>query len=61
MSRDLNWDAESRLHEFECAIDTLDKIRDGLPDDRATANALSAVYTNLCALYSDFKDRLLFD
>lgn len=61
MSRNLNWDAEARLHDFECAIDTLDKIRDGLPDDRATANALSAVYSSLCSVYADFKDRLLFE
>ena len=34
-----NWDIEARLYDFECAIDTLDKISDGLPDDRKTTNA----------------------
>lgn len=61
MSLNQNWHAESRLDDFECTIDTPDKIRDGLPDDRETANALSVVYGNLCVLYAEFKERPLFD
>lgn len=52
-----NWDAESRLNDFERNIDTLDKVRDGLPDDRVTANALSLIYGNLCQLYAELKDQ----
>jgi len=52
------WDAEQALYEFECTIDTVDKIRDGLPDDRATANALTAIHERLCGLHGQFKERL---
>ena len=59
MPNNNTWDAEARLYDLECAIDTLDKIRDGLPDDRTTANALGVVNDSLCKLYSELKERLL--
>lgn len=54
-----NWDIEADLYEFECAIDILDKISDGLPEDRTTTNALNGVHAKLCKIYADFRARLL--
>lgn len=54
-----NFDAEAHLYEFECAIDTLDKIADGLPEDRTTANALTGLHQKLCKLYAISKAALL--
>lgn len=53
-----NWDIEADLYEFECVIDTLEKISDGLPDDRTTTNALNGVHAALCKVHADFKARL---
>lgn len=54
-----NWDIEARLYEFECVIDTVEKISDGLPEDRATSNALNGVHSALCKVYAEFKEGLL--
>jgi len=54
-----NWDIEANLYEFECVIDTVEKISDGLPEDRATTNALNGVHRNLCNVYAEFKARLV--
>ena len=54
-----NWDIEADLYEFECIIDTLEKISDGLPEDRTTTNALNGVHGSLCKVYAEFKARLL--
>jgi len=44
-----NWDAESDLYQFECALDTLDLISDGLPDDKRISNALNGLHGALAA------------
>lgn len=54
-----NWDAEALLYEFECEIDTLDKISDGLPDDIITTNALNGLHAKLSNIYANFKAELL--
>ena len=54
-----NWDIEADLYVFECIIDTLDKISDGLPEDRTTTNALNGVHNSLCKVHAEFKARLL--
>ena len=54
-----NWDIEADLYVFECIIDTLDKISDGLPEDRTTTNALNGVHSSLCKVHAEFKARLL--
>jgi len=54
-----NWDIEANLYEFECVIDTVEKISDGLPEDRATTNALNGVHRNLCKVYAEFRARLV--
>lgn len=61
MSVHKNWDAESRLYDLECAIDTLDKVKDGLPEDRTTANALGLIHSSLCHTYAELKSWLLSD
>jgi len=53
-----NFDAEASLYELECVIDTLDKISDGLPDDRTTSNAIVGICAKLSNIYADFKARL---
>jgi len=55
-----NWDIESRLYEFECALDTLDLISDGLPDDRKTSNALNGLHDILSKIHAEFKVNMLF-
>lgn len=55
------FDAEASLFEFECMIDTLDKISDGLTEDRTTSNALIGVHTTLCKIYADFRTHLMED
>ena len=55
----LNWDAEAPLYRFECIIDTVEKIADGLQEDRTTQNALNCVHEQLCGLYKEFEDRLM--
>ena len=54
------WDAETHLIEFGRALDTLDVISDGLPDDPRTANAIISVHDNLSNIHAEFKARLLF-
>ena len=54
-----DFDAEDRLFEFECIIDTIDKISDGLLDDRTTSNALIGIHAHLCKIHADFKARLM--
>jgi len=58
-SNEPNWDIESNLYEFECALDTLDLISDGLPDDRRTTNALNGLHYTLSKIYADFKISLI--
>lgn len=53
------WDAEAQLYRFECAIDTLDKISDGLPDDPVTTNALNGLHECLSNIHAEFKAELL--
>ena len=55
----LQWDSETSLNDFVRAIDMLDKISDGLPDDPITANALIGIHNNLSKIYAEFKDNLL--
>ena len=45
------WDAEAHFLEFEQALDTLDIISDGLPDDPKLSNALNALHSKLSELY----------
>lgn len=54
-----NWDAELRLYKFECIIDTVAKIADGLSEDRTTQNALNFVQEALSAMHEDFTERLM--
>jgi len=54
-----NWDAESDLYQFECALDTLDLISDGLPDDKRISNALNGLHDNLSKIHADFKAKLI--
>lgn len=56
-----NWDIEAHLYELECVIDTVDKISDGLPEDRTTTNALNGVHASLSKFHAEFKARLLSD
>ena len=56
-----NWDIEAHLYEFECVIDTVEKISDGLPEDRTTTNALNGVHSSLSKVHAEFKARLLGD
>ncbi len=54
-----NWDAEVPLYRFECLIDIIEKIADGLPEDQTTQNALNGVQEQLCGLHKEFKGRLM--
>ena len=54
-----NWDIESDLYQFECALDTLDLISDGLPDDIRISNALNGLHDKLSKIHADFKTRLM--
>jgi len=54
-----NWDAETPLYRFECIIDTVAKIADGVTDDPTTQNALNFVNEALEAMHRDFSDRLI--
>lgn len=49
------WDAEAHFLEFEQALDTLDLISDGLPDDPKIANVLNALYDKLTGIYKNSK------
>ena len=49
------WDAEAHFLEFEQALDTLDIISDGLPDDPKLSNALSALHGKFTESYLDSK------
>ena len=49
------WDAEAHFLEFEQALDTLDLISDGLPDDPKVSNALSALHGKFTEIYLDSK------
>ena len=53
------WDAEGALLEFSQALDILDVISDGLPDDPRVSNALNGVHNKLTKVYSDFSSKLL--
>lgn len=53
--------SENNLYRLECAIDTLERLSDGLTDDPTTANALNGVHANLCEVYANFKAQLLPD
>jgi len=55
-----NWDIETCLYEFECALDTLDLISDGLPDDRKASNALNGLHHTFSKIHAEFKTKLLF-
>jgi len=55
----LKRDAEAPLYRFECLIDTIAKIADGLPEDRTTQNALNGIHEALRALHTEFEQRLL--
>lgn len=54
-----NWDAESDLYRFECALDTLDLISDSLPDDIRISNALNGLHSEFSKIHANFKTRLL--
>ena len=54
------WDAEAKLYEFECALDALDLISDGLPDDLRASNALNGLHGILSKIHAEFKAELLF-
>ena len=49
------WDAEAHFLEFEQALDTLDLISDGLPDDPKVSNALSALHGKFTEIYLQSK------
>ena len=49
------WDVEKHFHKFEQAIDTLDVITDGLPDDPKLANVLIGLHERFCEIYSESK------
>ena len=53
------WDSENTLSKFERAINTLDIISDGLPDDPRTASAILGVHDNLSNIHAEFKLNLL--
>ena len=53
------WDIESDLQDFQRALDTLDLISDGLPDDPKVSNALNCLHGNLSEVYSNIKLKLL--
>lgn len=53
------WDIESTLLEFEQALDTLDIISDGLPDDPRVSNALNGIHDKLSSVHSGLSARLL--
>ena len=55
------WDAEAHFLEFEQALDTLDLISDGLPDDPKISNALNALHTKLSEVFENSKAKLLPD
>ena len=49
------WDAEAHFTEFEQALDTLDLISDGLPDDTKVSNALNALHGKFTEIYLQSK------
>lgn len=51
----LKWDSEKHLYEFECELDTLDLIADGLPDDPRISNALNSLHNRLSNIHAQFK------
>ena len=55
------WDVESYFIEFEQAIDTLDLISDGLPDDPKLSNALNALHTKFSEIFEISRVKLLPD
>lgn len=57
-SNQSNWDAEVTLQQFENALDILDLISDGLPDDRRISNALNDLHDKLSKIHADFSYRL---
>jgi len=52
------WDAEAHFLEFEQALDTLDIISDGLPDDPKASNALNALHSKFSELYLNSKAQI---
>lgn len=56
-----NWDVEAPLYRFECLIDIVEKISDGLPEDRTTPNALNSVHEQLCQIHGEFRGRLMLE
>jgi len=54
-----NWDVESDLYEFEVALDTLDLISDGLPDDIRISNALNGLHDKLSKIHAGFAQKLI--
>lgn len=55
----LEWDAETHLYEFECALDALDLMSDGLPDDQRTSNALNGLHSKLSNIHAIFTAHLI--
>ena len=53
------WDAEAHFLEFEQALDTLDIISDGLPDDPRISSALNSLHSKLSDIYMTSKAKLL--
>jgi len=54
----LKYDTERHLYAFECELDTLSIISDGLPDDRKVTNALNGLHDRLSKIYADFRAQL---
>ena len=55
------WDSEAHFTNFQQALDTLDIISDGLPDDPKVANALNALHSRFSEIFENSKVRLLPD
>jgi len=55
------WDVDAHFLEFEQALDTLDLISDGLPDDPKVTNALNALHSKLSEIFEKSKVKLLPD
>ncbi|WP_017931625.1 hypothetical protein [Robiginitomaculum antarcticum] len=48
------WDAEAALYKFECALGILEKISDGLPEDKTTTHALNGLHSLMSNIYAEF-------
>ena len=49
------WDAEAHFTAFEQALDLLDIMCDGLPDDPKVSNALSGLHKKFTEIYLQSK------